>query len=39
MDGGGDPVDEFLIGGGGEDGDLGVFCDGVPTLPCDGGYA
>uniref|UniRef100_A0A0D9VBC2 BHLH domain-containing protein n=1 Tax=Leersia perrieri TaxID=77586 RepID=A0A0D9VBC2_9ORYZ len=42
MDGGGDPVDEFLIGGGGgggggEDGDFGIFCDGVPTMAGDGG--
>ncbi|KAF0934958.1 hypothetical protein E2562_029488 [Oryza meyeriana var. granulata] len=37
MDGGGDSVDEFFIGGGGEDGDLGIFCDGVPTLAGDGG--
>lgn len=37
MDGGGDPIDDFLIGGGG-DGDLAIFCDGVPTLTGDGGY-
>ncbi|KAG8076527.1 hypothetical protein GUJ93_ZPchr0006g44577 [Zizania palustris] len=39
MDGGGDPVEDFLIGGGGgEDGDLAVFCDGVSAaLAGDGG--
>ncbi|KAL5207840.1 hypothetical protein ABZP36_032275 [Zizania latifolia] len=38
MEGGGYPVDDFLIGSGGEDdGDLAIFCDGVPTLAGDGG--
>ena len=36
--GGGDPVEDLLLGGAGDDGDLAIFCDGVPTLAGDGGY-
>jgi hypothetical protein len=25
---GGDPVEDFLLGGAGDDGDLAIFCDG-----------
>ncbi|OEL24867.1 Transcription factor ILR3 [Dichanthelium oligosanthes] len=35
--GGRDPVEDFLLGGAGDDGDLAIFCDGVPSLTGDGG--